>query len=574
MHSVPQSLIRFIVRHTLTFLLVVAVLLAGKWVLAELQAFKSLQTDVATLTSGAQLVDVYGADQARDLASRMTAVRHASIEKLDARIGALNQNIQARPDAPWLAMLSFPLPSGSQLAERMVTSSRHAVETELLTQERDYLTQLRAAIDTGLNQKAAYEKLERLRLEHVAAYQALQASARQLEEIKQQSPLKAHLPGTFEYRKFSVLSETHQKLRDRNALAYQAFQVQKTAAGRAATIQAVAQFSVNQVRIDAAMKPLRDSLAQGKAASAQNWFARASDPVMAVVPTAALVVLSMLLTPFLIKLVFYFVLAPLAARLGAIFVDRRASGALTTPAGSAKPGTDGPRISAVSQTVTIGRDDELLVHADYLQSASVGGSKDTKWILDWSCPLTSMAAGLVALTRIRTDQTESVVISSTDDPLSEIALLSLPEGAALVFQPRGLIGVVYRHNQPLTITRHWRLGSLHGWLTLQLRYLVFRGPVTLIVKGCRGVKVEAAGNGRSISQSATLGFSANLAYSTIRCETFFPYLTGKQALFQDRFDGPSGFYVYEETPGAGKRSGIAGRGLAGLTDSVLKVFGI
>jgi hypothetical protein len=118
------------------------------------------------------------------------------------------------------------------------------------------------------------------------------------------------------------------------------------------------------------------------------------------------------------------------------------------------------------------------------------------------------------------------------------------------------------------------LGSLHAWLTLQLRYLVFRGPVTLIVKGCRGVKVEAAGRGRSISQRATLGFSANVAYSTIRSETFFPYLMSKQSLFHDHFEGDLGFYLYEETPRGGKKSGSVERGFEGMTDAVLKVFGI
>ncbi|MCK7502947.1 MAG: hypothetical protein MZV70_01815 [Desulfobacterales bacterium] len=31
-------------------------------------------------------------------------------------------------------------------------------------------------------------------------------------------------------------------------------------------------------------------------------------------------------------------------------------------------------------------------------------------------------------------------------------------------------------DRPMQITRHWRLGSLSAWLTLQLRYIVFHGP--------------------------------------------------------------------------------------------------
>ncbi len=111
-------------------------------------------------------------------------------------------------------------------------------------------------------------------------------------------------------------------------------------------------------------------------------------------------------------------------------------------------------------------------------------------------------------------------------------------------------------------------------MELVLRFLIFHGPAKLIVKGCRGIRVEQAGKGRSINQAATIGFSANLAYSNTRCETFASYLMGKQELFNDKFAGENGFYFYEETPHFGKKTGITGRGIEGVTDSILKIFGI
>jgi hypothetical protein len=45
-------------------------------------------------------------------------------------------------------------------------------------------------------------------------------------------------------------------------------------------------------------------------------------------------------------------------------------------------------------------------------------------------------------------------------------------------------------------------------------------------------------------------------------------------LFNDSFAGGPGFCVYEEMPYLGRRTGITGRGLEGLTDGLLKVFGI
>jgi hypothetical protein len=195
-------------------------------------------------------------------------------------------------------------------------------------------------------------------------------------------------------------------------------------------------------------------------------------------------------------------------------------------------------------------------------------------MLDWANPFTCLAAGLFGLTRIVSASPASIVVSPARDPLAEIALITLPKGSAMVFQPRALVGVIHRFGQPVSMQRYWRLWSLHAWLTLQLRYLVFRGPVTLIVKGCRGVRVDAVDHGRVISQSATLGFSTSTAYSTSRCQTFLPYLTGHAPLLNDRFEGDVGFCVYEEALPADGRKGVFGRGLEGMTDSLLKVFGV
>ncbi|MCL6485075.1 MAG: hypothetical protein I4O49_13085 [Janthinobacterium lividum] len=232
------------------------------------------------------------------------------------------------------------------------------------------------------------------------------------------------------------------------------------------------------------------------------------------------------------------------------------------------------RISAVSQALQLQPGQQMLIHPAYLQASPVDSTKRTQWLLDWRFPFTSLAAGMLLLTRLRSEQAASVTISASDDPLLEVAIVHLPAGCALVFQPRGLVGLICDAGQPLAISSHWRLGSLHAWLTLQLRFIVFRGPVTLIVRGCRGVRLERAGQGRSISQCATLGFSTDVLYSTLRSDTFMPYLRGQQALLNDRFDGDNGVYLYEETARHGKQAGKAGSWFEGCADAILKVFGI
>jgi hypothetical protein len=88
------------------------------------------------------------------------------------------------------------------------------------------------------------------------------------------------------------------------------------------------------------------------------------------------------------------------------------------------------------------------------------------------------------------------------------------------------------------------------------------------------VRQEPAGPGRSIDQNQTIGFSAHLAYAPRRSETFGAYLLGVNGLFNDSFAGGHGIFVYEEMPYSGRRSGLTGRGLAGVSEVLLKFFGI
>ncbi len=333
-------------------------------------------------------------------------------------------------------------------------------------------------------------------------------------------------------------------------------------------------FEIFRDPILAALQPLHNGIADLDKKYRNNWVSKFTQPFFKVLPTAMAILLLAMLMPIAIKALFYYVIAPAASRRTVICLLPDTTGAIEERITDKDGDTTRTPVSAVSQVISVDEAHELLVHPEFLQSSSHKGLKDTKWLLDWEYPLSSLASGMVALTRIRATSDESFVVSATKDPFSEIGVISIPGGSAIVLQPHNLVGIVQRRGHPITITRHWRLGSLNAWLTLQLRYLVFHGPAKLIVKGCRGIRVERAGSGRGVNQAATIGFSANLAYSTTRCETFASYLMGKQELFNDNFAGGPGFYIYEEMPHFGKKTGITGRGLEGITDTFLKVFGI
>ena len=574
MSGVLSTSLRFLVRGALSFCLIVTVLLAGRYIVSEWRAFDAARRDLALLAGGEQHLG--GERTQLKLASmaRVKRLGQASAEALDAHIDALGKQITALSAKPEAQALSFGLPGSGQLMQGLVAKSRRMLEIELLSQERDYLVALRAAARAGVDRDAAMQALARLHAAHVAAYDALNDNLRAQSRIRVNSLWRSYLPGTVEFGMRDRLVQEEAELVRANNAAASAVALQQNALSIIGAPRASLQFIVNDARLDAAMGQLRGAISVGEAYASANWAGRMAESVREVAPTAGAILLSLMLVPVAIKVVFYYLLAPLAERLAPFYVDRHASGLLEIHAAGGRRATALGNSSAPSAVVTLREGDEMLIQSACIQSAAVTVASSTRWMLDWTNPFTCLAAGLFALTRIVSTQPAAIVVSPARDPLAEIALLTLPEGSSMVFQPRALVGVIHRLDQPLHMKRYWRLGSLHAWLTLQLRYLVFSGPVTLIVKGCRGVRVDAVDHGRVISQAATLGFSTSTAYSTSRCQTFLPYLLGRAPLLNDRFDGEVGFCVYEEALPADARKGVFGRGLEGLTDSVLKVFGV
>src|SRR5690606_11387012 len=137
------------------------------------------------------------------------------------------------------------------------------------------------------------------------------------------------------------------------------------------------------------------------------------------------------LAPVGIKALWYWLLAPIVERRPPI---RLRMGGAAAPAPQGEPSRC--KISAVSQDIVLDEGEELLVHPDYLQSSSSHSHKGTNWLLGVRFPFTSIAAGMVMLTRVRSTTREPIVVSSRNDALSEVGVIALHAGDALVLQPR------------------------------------------------------------------------------------------------------------------------------------------
>ncbi len=283
-----------------------------------------------------------------------------------------------------------------------------------------------------------------------------------------------------------------------------------------------------------------------------------------IVARATLLFVALLALPLLIRCLFYFVLAPIAEKRPSIRLSLDDDPNVQIPL--ADP-------SRTSVSIGLGDGEELLVRQGFLQSTSEAGYKHTQWLLDWRHPLSSIASGLTFLTRIRGSGTRTTV-SAVQDPLAEVTVLNLARGASCVLHPRALAAVMQHIDDPLKVTRHWRLASLHAWLTLQLRYLVFHGPAQLVIKGSRGIRVEQAESGRIFGQQQLVGFSTHLAYTVRRTETFWPYFVGREQLLKDRVHEGDGVLIVEEAPMSGRYGRRVKNGLEGAFDAALKAFGL
>lgn len=565
MHNIISPMIRWVVRHSLSLILIIVVLIAGNFLRKEYRDYNLSKDEGPVLESAKQEIDKYRLLSEQNASQRVAKFKAVPLNTLNSRIKVIDLDIlkkqseqQEIGDGLELLM-KFPVGNG------IVEHKKLELEIMILRQERDYLVQLSGLITES-------NELESLRKVHAVAYNKLRSNEKDQQSLKNAHPLAVMNPAYHEYWRLKRLKESHLVLLNINQNAYENYQKKLKILQE---IKASTRpFKIARENIDKVLEPLINKINDYKKRILNNWFEKASNTISEVIWIAVSILLSIILIPIAIKFFFYYVLAPLASRRPAICILPKVLGSIDGLAESKDAGQSSAKISAVSLQLKINTDQELLILPEYLQSSSVGGEKDTKWLLSYKLPLSSLVSGMVALTRIRTKSNESVVISSTKDPLSEMGIISLPNGSAIVLQPRSLVGVIHCKELPIQITRHWRILSLHAWLTLQLRYLVFHGPAKLIVKGCRGIRLEKAGAGRLINQAATIGFSANLEYSTTRCETFVSYLMAKQELLNDSFVGESGFYIYEEMPNFGNSSGITGRGLEGLTDAVLKVFGI
>ncbi len=541
-------------RKAILYVLLVAALIAHQFLLPSWRSHGEFRREVRLLQAGTPSIDSFTRGLVDEANKAVVAAQNESVAALDKRIAEATTT-QREAESRCRSDLVAAFKGGAQ----GVLDNQKACFTARMQQRQiTALTQLRDTADA----RRPGESLRQAVRRHTMTMRSAAASYRRL--AAKENRLRSKPLGRFRH------AEELKGIDKSKAAATAVASAARARADHLIEARKIVAGADKTLRQDAkdlwakysAFVEKRSSELSGTVIERARGFA-ARVGLGAKLRAAAIALAVIIASPFLIRLFCYFVLAPLAMRRAAIRVRVPGGGAAIPLA----------ERSATSVPVRLAAGDELLVRQGFLQTTSHAGTKQTQWALSWRHPLTSLATGLVLLTRIRGDG-EVTTVSAVRDPFAEVTILTLPEGTACVLQPRALAAVVQPIGRRLRVTSHWRLGSLNAWLTLQLRYIVFHGPARLVVKGGRGVRVERAERGRVFGQEQLVGFSADLAYSVTRTETFWPYLFGQESLLKDRVEAGEGVLIIEEAPFSGRGAGGSRRGLEGLVDAGMKVFGM
>ena len=535
--------------------LVVAILLYWS-TKPSFESFRQLSQTASTLVEAKPGLRQLSVEAIGNSNANVATFHHLGRTEIDKRIGAARhtREVVAKACGSDLAAIV------TRGADGVVENRKQCLRETLLTREIATLTAIRSSIDARRPGEPLPNAINRHRKVMSSAALIMRDAS-----TKHRSLDEDYMPDILQRQKLSEQQARYDGARnyyDAAARNVGVLVASQRAIGRSTHAATLALTKAN-AEYDALVEERAKALSGNNVEKARHW-AEANN-IDAAMKWAAFALLTIVVSPFLIRLFCYFVLAPAAMRRPNIRlrVPGEGSGLPVLPSSP----------STTSLGVQLEPGEELLVRQNYLQTTSPSGAAGTQWFLDWRHPITSFATGLTFLTRIRGDE-ELITVSAVHDPFAEVTSVTLPPGSSCVLHPSAIAAVAQPISNRLRVAGHWRLFSLNAWLTLQLRYLVFHGPARLIVQGGRGVRVERAEHGRIFGQRQLVGFSADLSYSVTRTETFWPYFFGREQLLKDRVEAGHGVLIIEEAPFAGRRGRDGPRGIEGFLDAGMKVFGM
>lgn len=199
------------------------------------------------------------------------------------------------------------------------------------------------------------------------------------------------------------------------------------------------------------------------------------------------------------------------------------------------------------------------VRLRYLQYADEGVLRESKFMMSWRFPVTSLLSGFVhdvSLRNVRAGNDYRLAFAHHKNPEHQMAVVHVPENSSLVVRPSFLAAVVLPPGQKLQLRPRWQLLRWQAWLTGQLRFLEFKGPCRLVVAGRPGLRAERMSEKEDgmlpvcrVAVDRIIGFTPGLEYRLIRTPRFWSYYLWNARLFDAHFTGVGFVLVQATLPG-------------------------
>ncbi|MFT3870128.1 MAG: hypothetical protein QM715_16900 [Nibricoccus sp.] len=195
----------------------------------------------------------------------------------------------------------------------------------------------------------------------------------------------------------------------------------------------------------------------------------------------------------------------------------------------------------------------------YLQSVDDGLVRESKMMMSWRFPITSLLSGFVHdvnFRNARAGRDYRLAFAHHKNPEHQMAVVHVPEGSSLVVRPSFLAAVVLPPGQKLQVRWRWQLFRWQAWLTGQLCFMEFVGPCRLVVAGRPALRAErlmtqehgATPNCRA-SVDKIIGFTPGLEYRLVRSPRFWNYYRWDAHLFDAHFSGVGFVLIQNHLPG-------------------------
>ena len=204
----------------------------------------------------------------------------------------------------------------------------------------------------------------------------------------------------------------------------------------------------------------------------------------------------------------------------------------------------------------------------YLDDSSNSLKKTTEWLFDWSYPVMSYICGLYGMTKFRnTLQSKEQCVNITSNcPDEYFVEISFAAGSEVYIVPSAIVA----YSGSLKLKRHWRIFNAMAWCMGQISYFTLSGTGKCVIKGLGGIKINKTIDNELHKRKfrSILMATLNENMRVVRTETFFPYFSGKEELFDLQLQG-NGVFISKNTVMEGENK----TGITRLRDSFFAAIG-